>query len=129
MVEVKRPRDQRLQVFRFLLVGVFNTAVGYLLFAVSSLAGIKTSIALGIAYVIGVLCNFFTTGRFVFGTSHPKFLFRFLLVYVAIYLLNLGLITIMMRGGVGKLVAQAMLVPFMALLTFVTLKSFAFKGA
>jgi putative flippase GtrA len=129
MVEVKLPRKYGLQAFKFLLVGVFNTVIGYLLFALLSFAGIETSLALALTYVLGVLCNFFTTGQFVFGTSHPKFLLRFLLVYIVIYMLNLGLIMIMMRGGVGKLAAQAMLVPLMALLSFGALKSFAFKGA
>jgi putative flippase GtrA len=127
-MENERHRAHAVQFIRFLFVGMFNTLVGYGLFVLFSLMDVKTSYALALAYVFGALCNFFTTGRLVFGTSNAKFLLRFLLVYVVIYGINLGGITLLMGIGIPKLYAQAICVPFMAVLSFLAFKLFAFKG-
>ncbi|NCQ92050.1 MAG: hypothetical protein GPI94_15420 [Microcystis aeruginosa LG13-03] len=54
---------------RFLLVGVLNTIFGYSLFAVLILIGLNYKYAVLIGTIQGVLFNFQTTGRLVFGLS------------------------------------------------------------
>ena len=112
---------------KFLLVGLLNTGIGYLLFTLFTLLGFPSAIALGMTYVFGVTSNFFTTGRLVFGTARPALFARFVGVYVIIYLVNLGLLTVLTDNGMNKLAAQAVLVPFMAVLSFVSFKLYVFK--
>lgn len=111
----------------FLLVGVLNTAIGYLLFTAFSLMNFSPSVSLAMTYVFGVTSNFFTTGRLVFGTSKPAFFVKFLGTYAVIYLVNLGLLMLLVDNGTNELLAQALLVPFMAVLSFVSFKLYVFK--
>ena len=54
---------------RFLLVGVLNTLFGYFSFATLIIIGLDYKLAALLATIIGVLFNFQTTGRLVFGLS------------------------------------------------------------
>ena len=119
----------RLQFFKFLLVGLFNTAIGYSLFVLFSVLGFEAAFALAFTYVFGAISNFFTTGKLVFGVTNLKYFLRFLSVYVAIYAVNLGFLTLLFGAGIEKLISQAILVPFMAILSFLAFKVFAFRGA
>ena len=73
---------------RFLLVGVINTLFGYFSFATLILIGLDYKLAALLATILGVLFNFQTTGRLVFGSKNNKLIFRFVLVYVVTFLLN-----------------------------------------
>lgn len=122
-------RAHGLQFFRFLLVGLLNTAIGYSLFVLFSVLGFEAAFALAFTYVFGAISNFFTTGKLVFGATNLKYFLRFLSVYVAIYAVNLGFLTLLIGAGIEKLISQAILVPFMAILSFLAFKVFAFRGA
>jgi putative flippase GtrA len=54
---------------RFLLVGALNTLFGYFLYGSLILIGINYKLAALLATIQGVLFNFQTTGRLVFGLS------------------------------------------------------------
>ena len=54
---------------KFLLVGVLNTLFGYFLYGSLILIGLDYKYAVLLATIIGVLFNFQTTGRLVFGLS------------------------------------------------------------
>jgi len=118
---------------RFLLVGVLNTAFSYLLYASLILIGLKYLMAFSISYVAGVLFNFQTIGRLVFKNKNNKLLFRFVGVYVVIYLLNAeGLriadaLNINIEYKTKMLVASAILVVPMAMVSFVLNKLFVFR--
>ncbi|MES2972787.1 MAG: GtrA family protein [Pseudomonadota bacterium] len=112
---------------RFLLVGLLNTGIGYALFTLFTLTGFSSATALGMTYVFGVISNFFTTGRLVFGTARPALFLKFVGVYLVIYLINLGLLGVLTDNGINKLLAQAALVPFMAVLSYVGFRHYVFK--
>lgn len=57
------------QFVRFILVGVVNTAVGYLIFAGFVLLSVPAQTALAAAFVLGVLWNFGTHARLVSGNA------------------------------------------------------------
>lgn len=117
------------QFIRFLLVGVLNTVIGYSLFVLFSFLGLDAPYALAFTYVFGVISNFFTTGKLVFGISKRKYFLRFVLAYVAVYLVNLVFLSILIWAGMDKLISQAVLVPFMALISFWSFKMYAFREA
>ena len=119
---------------RFLLVGVLNTLFGYLLYASLILIGLKYLLAFSISYVAGVLFNFQTIGKLVFKNKNNKLLFRFVGVYVVLYLLNAeGLriadaLNVNIEYKTKMLIASAILVVPMAMVSFVLNKIFVFRG-
>jgi len=103
---------------RFLLVGLVNTGVGYGLFVGFVLVGLGSQPALASAFFIGILWNFVTHARFVFGQSGLHKLPSYILVYMAIWAANALALSMALRGGLSPLLAQAILAPFAAVLSF-----------
>ncbi len=103
---------------KFLFVGLINTGFGYGVYAVLVLLKTPPQIALLAMFVIGVLWNYTTTARFVFDVSGFGRLPAYCLCYVAIYLLNAGSLQAAINLGVEPLIAQAVLTPVIAVLTF-----------
>src|SRR5689334_4804355 len=109
MARLKPLRESKLA--RFLAVGALNTVFGYSIFAVVYLFSGRANIALIVATIIGVLFNFFTTGRFVFRSKTWRRFVPFCGAYGASYLVNLVLLNSMLSFGATALVAQAMSIP------------------
>lgn len=115
------------QFGKFLAVGVINTVFGYLIFVLLTLLGFDPLMALLLTYLIGVPVNYFTTGKLVFDGSSFRSWLLFALSYVAIYGVNFGALTLLMQCGVSQLVAQAIAVPFIAILSFLIFKNIVFR--
>ncbi|MBU0640350.1 MAG: GtrA family protein [Planctomycetes bacterium] len=108
---------------------MLNTAFGYGVYAVFILLELPRPAALAIATVMGVLFNFKTTGRIVFGSRDNRLLLRFVLVYAVMYGLNTGLLELLCRKvGLGSLVGQAIVLPVVVMVTFLAMKTFVFRG-
>ena len=104
---------------RFVVVGLVNTGVGYLLYALLYLlTPLGPQWSLLVAFWLGVLWNYVTTSRFVFGAQGFGRLPAYVLCYLAIYLLNAQALHLMVTAGLAPLVAQALLTPVAAVLTF-----------
>ncbi len=114
---------------RFLFVGGLNTAFGYGVYGVLWLLGVPVELALLIAFVLGVLFNFRTTGVVVFGSRSVRRLRRFVLVYVPLYVVNVLLLRWLCAAGLGALVAQALCLPPVTVATYLGLKFLVFRGA
>jgi putative flippase GtrA len=121
-------RKHLVQFSKFLIVGMMNTAIGYSIFALFTLLGFGPSIALVLTYVVGVPVNYMTTGRLVFDSSRLRSFAFFLMSYIAIYCVNFGALTLLMQYQISQLLAQAILVPFIAVLSFVIFKTFVFRN-
>ena len=113
---------------RFLVVGALNSAVGYGLFAGFVLLELVPELALLLATTLGVLFNFVTTGRLVFENQDRGRFLRFIAVYAVVYGLNASALRILTLLSVPALAAQLLLLPIAAIITFVALRSFVFKG-
>ncbi|MCX7153277.1 MAG: GtrA family protein, partial [Proteobacteria bacterium] len=85
----------------FCAVGFLNTAFGYSLFAVFVFAGVHRALALFLATCAGVLFNFYSTGRLVFGNRELSRLPKFIATYGAVYLINLALMELLISAGTG----------------------------
>ncbi|SPH18091.1 hypothetical protein DEA8626_01621 [Defluviimonas aquaemixtae] len=113
---------------KFLFVGVLNTAFGFAAYAVLlKLFGLPWQWALALSYVLGVLWNFGTHGRIVFGTQGFGRLPAYILAYLSIFFLNKWVLQMMISAGLSALWAQALLVLPMAMVAFV-LVSLALTG-
>lgn len=105
-------REQVLQVARFLVVGVFNTGFSYAVYAVLLWVGLNFVLANLVAVLLGILFSFRTQGRFVFRNTDKRLIFRFAGCWGAIFLINIGLIALLMRAGLNSYWAGAVaLVP------------------
>lgn len=104
---------------RFVIVGVANTAFGYGLYALLVVASAPPQVALFLSFFIGVLWNYFTTARFVFQVSGFGRLPAYAACYIFVYALNAGTLHVAISSGMAPLIAQAILTPVAAVLTFV----------
>jgi putative flippase GtrA len=111
---------------RFLMVGTFNSAIGYGIYALLVLLGVLPELGLLVATIIGVLVAFRTTGGLVFRSRDNSLLIRFIAVYAAVYLINAGLLRLLVMMGVAPLVAQALLLPLTVVLSFLAMRRFVF---
>lgn len=118
---------------RFLLVGALNTLFSYFLYGSLILIGLNYKYAVLLATILGVLFNFQTTGRLVFGSKNNKLMFRFVLVYVVTFLLNVEALRIVDAIDIGieqktkMLIAGAILVFPLAVISFILMKLFVFR--
>ncbi|WP_171644614.1 GtrA family protein [Ruegeria sp. HKCCD6109] len=103
----------------FALVGIVNTAFGYVVFSILSLSGLPAQAALAISFVIGVLWNFMTHARIVFDTKGFKKLPFYLLAYVIVYVFNAFSLEALLSTGLHPIVAQGLLVLPAAVLAFI----------
>lgn len=103
---------------RFVVVGVVNTLFGYSVFTVLILVGAAPQVALTISFVIGVMWNYFTHGRFVFQNRGWKRFRYYVGAYVAIYLGNSAALHALLATGLHPILAQGLILPFSAVAAF-----------
>ena len=124
---LRRPEQQR-EVFRFVLAGMLNTAVGYGIYACGVLLGLAPSLALAIAFIFGSVFNYFSTGRIAFGARSIYAFPRFIAAYVALYLFNVTLLYGLRQLNLNALLSQAIALPPTVICTFVVMKLFVFRA-
>ncbi|PHQ97167.1 MAG: hypothetical protein COB40_05550 [Marinosulfonomonas sp.] len=110
--------SDKMRFVRFVLIGLVNTLVGYLIFVVFVVVGIPAQPALAAAFVLGVLWNYWTHARFVFGRGEVSRLPVYGLVYFGIWAFNALALAGAQRAGLYPLMAQAALAPVAAVLSF-----------
>lgn len=116
------------QLFSFLLVGILNTIFGYGLFALFIYLGLYYPLAVLLSTILGVLFNFKTIGKLVFGSSDNGLILRFALVYVITYLLNIFFLWLFKRLGFENMYINGfvLLIP-LAAVSFLLNKFFVFR--
>lgn len=108
---------------RFLIVGLANTSVGLLIIYLGKwLMGLDDIAANMVGYSCGLILSFVLNKRWSFrysGSSGPA-LFRFFLVILVAYLLNLGLTLVAINSlGINSYFAQALgVVPYTVITYF-----------
>lgn len=115
-----------IQILRFFIVGGVNTVFGYGVFAGLILLHLHYVLAALIAQICGVLFNFKTTGTLVFKNKNNNLIFRFFGVYLFTYLLNIGLLKFFDIYGVGSLIAGAIIILPVSLVSFLLNKKMVF---
>lgn len=119
-------RPDLVQFVRFVAVGVLNTAFGYLIFAALTLMSLPPIAAVTGGTILGVLFNFQSTGRLVFGASGGRLLPRFAGVYAVQALADIGLLHLAIGHGIPVLVAQAVVLPPLVVITFFVMRRYVF---
>lgn len=111
----------------FLVAGGINTLFGYAVYGGQVLLGVIPHVALIVSTVAGVLFNFLTASV-VFRSRDLRRLPRFLAVYGVMLSLNILLLDLIMRAGLGPLLAQAVILPIFTL-TFLAMRRFVFAAS
>ncbi len=112
--------------WRFLLVGVLNTAFGYSLFLVLAHSPLPLFVAMLLANVGAIGFNFRTTGQWVFGSRDFRLLGRFFAGYGVHFLINYVALRALLAFDVPLVPASAGLLVPMAVLSFLINRHFVF---
>jgi putative flippase GtrA len=114
------------QLARYIVVGVFNTGFGYLIYSAGLFLGLDYYWANLAALLLTLPLSFRTQGRLVFGNHSLRPFLRYLLCWVAVYLFNIGLIALLLAFGLDAYVAGALAVPPVVGLGFLLQKYLVF---
>lgn len=113
-------RTSSSEFVRFVLVGLANTGLTYLLFAVLS-GFIDYSLSYTIVYVAGIFISYFLNARFAFG-EQPRLstLLTYPLVYIFQYILGLVLLSILIEQfQINRLIASPIIIIATLPVTFI----------
>ena len=119
--------ETQLQFLSFLVVGLLNTAFGYLVFSVFVHLHFTVVHSLIASTLLGTLFNYFSTGRLVFLVRGLHRLPHFVAFYLLTFLFNLWSLRLLQSHGVSPLLAQAFLLPALVVLTFAGNKFIIFR--
>lgn len=103
---------------KLLAIGALNTLVGYGCYALFIFLGIQYAIALLMATIIGIFFNFKSTGVYIFHSHDNNKIFKFLIVYGFVYLLNVAVLGLLSFMGFNAYFSGAISVLPMALMAF-----------
>ena len=110
------------------MVGLLNTAFGYGVYALFLYVGMHFAWASFLSTVLGILFNFFTTGRIVFHNTDYRRLIRFFLVYGVVYLFNVSCLVFLNRLRIDLYLGGLLLIPPAAVIGYLLNRRFVFGG-
>lgn len=84
------------RVVRFVIVGGLNTVFSYLVYALGLRLGLYYAAANFIAMVLGTLFSFLTQGSLVFNRLEGRRFPRFVMLWVALWLVNVSVISVLL---------------------------------
>lgn len=112
---------------RFVLVGIVNTMFGVGMYCLLLFLGCSYWWAVLGANIFGVLFNFKTTGTLVFENKNNRLLFRFILSYIVVYFFNVFFVRSLIENfSIDKYLAGIIVMPFMAVFSFIIQRFFVF---
>lgn len=117
-------------ISRYVIVGLINTVVGYIAFFLFTRILNQYVFALLLSHIVGVTNSYFWNKYFTFQKKLFTWIeiFKFIVVYILYYLFNLGLLFVFIElFGINILIAQAIALPLVTLLTFFAHKHWTFK--
>lgn len=113
---------------RFILAGGLNTLFGFGIYAAAILGGAAVWLALLFGVLAGIVFNFFTIGGYAFRQLSAGRFPRFVICYLLIYGINLGLIKFLSQWVQGAIVIQFVLLFPMAATSYLLMRSFVFSA-
>ena len=113
--------------FRFLVVGGFNTAFSYGIYAFCIFIGLGYFLAATISFIVGMLFSFKTHGSYVFHSRSNRAFGPYVVSWLLLYLANVGMLGLLTGNGVDSYLAGAVLVVPMAVLSFLVLRFVVFR--
>ena len=112
---------------KFVAVGCINAVVSYSVFTLALLATYDDNVSVVITWCVGIVFNFFSTGRYVFGNRDFRRAIPFVLSYGISMVVNIALIDAFLKLGYSGLVAQALCLPVVVLVSYVLNAKLVFR--
>lgn len=133
-----KPRVQLLvqlpvkEVIRYAIVGLTLNFLGYMIYLLVTSLGVSPLMTVTIFYPLSVLAGYFAHRRHTFRRTaqglEGMVLIRYILVYVAGYLINAALLEVLYRQmGYPHQLVQILAVFMVAAFLFLAMKLFVFK--
>lgn len=120
----------RVQLFRYAIVGFVSNGLLYLFYIALTRIGIEPKLAMTLSFGIGVAYTFVMNRRWTFGQRGrgPATYARYGVAYGVAYLLNLGLLALLVDVlGYRHQIVQGLLVLGIAVLLFLAQKFWVFR--
>lgn len=111
---------------KFLLVGIFNTIIGYFLLALFIFIGLNNYIAFSLAHIVGVYINF-NTYSFLFKNKDKSKIVKFAVTYLVLFLNGNILIYFIDFYQFNIYIGTLFVVIFNTLLGFILNKKYVFS--
>lgn len=120
---------QNNQVLRFILVGILNTAFGYGCYVLLIWIKMHYAFAVFFSTTMGVLFNYFTSSYLTFKKNiFSKFrLYRFISVYIFVYLINIATVKVVLCFGINAYIAGFIAIFPVTIITFYLQKKWVFQ--
>ncbi|MBQ7738082.1 MAG: GtrA family protein [Desulfovibrionaceae bacterium] len=118
------------QIIRYGIVGILHNAAGYILYLIITALGVDPKIVVGFTYPIALLISYIGNKKYTFENTgnYKKSSLRFLGMHCISYLINLGLLYVLVDlYGFPHQIIQLMAIFVCAAFLFVTLKLYVFK--
>ena len=112
--------------FKFIYISFLNTAFGLALFYFFIFINIPYQLASLFGTIIGIIFNYNTNKKFVFNIKSSN-IFKFILVYVAVYFFNILFLYILNINKINLYLGGLILIIPSGLLTFILNRHFVFK--
>ncbi len=112
---------------KFVAVGCLNAVVSYTIFTVAHFMTHADRLSVVITWCVGIVFNFFSTGRMVFDSRDLSRAVPFVLSYGVSMGVNLALISVLLARGVGGMAAQAVCLPVIVVVSYVINSRLVFR--
>jgi putative flippase GtrA len=112
---------------RFIFVGGVNTLFGFGVYSFLIFLNFHFSLAAILSTILGILFNFKTIGVYVFFNNDKSLIFKFFLVYLIIYIMNISFISVVSKMGLSYYVAGALSTVPLAFLSYILNKNYVFN--
>lgn len=112
---------------KFLIAGSFNTLFYYTMYALFIYLNFHYSNAVLIATILTMFVSFKTFGKFVFQKHDNRLIFKFTLLTLLNYILNIFLIFLLKEYNYNDYIAGIIAAIFVAINSFLVNKFFVFK--
>lgn len=120
-------RNDKYIFLRFILTGGINTFLGWCVFSLTFLICKNEAISLFSSILFALIFNFLSHGIVVFRSLPFSRYFIFALVYFLLYLINYFILKIILHlSGFSPILIQLLVVPIIAILSFILLSKFVF---
>jgi putative flippase GtrA len=122
----KKKCEIKKQFILFLLTGVINTLFGYGIYALFIYLGVNYFFSSLISLFFGIIFNFLTIGKFVFGKLSFKRIKKFISYYMLLYIFYIALIKIFSLWQSNLYICGILSVMFMSVVSFMVNKYLIF---
>ena len=122
--------------FKFLIVGGFNTALTFVIYAAFISAGMSYQLSLALVYIIGIVIGFALNREWTFAylktensTRKSAQFLKYLILYIIVFTTNLLILTLLVEQlALNPIVAQLFALCVTTVLSFVLQKVWVFKN-